>query len=77
MNKTIVFSKNAKKDILNALNKEIDKEGYIIDKTTQKRVVTQEGEEITLEEFGGFRKGSEIFTKSDIISLIKFYDRLK
>ena len=31
-----------------------------------------DGEEVTLEDFGGVKKGSEVFIKKDIISLMRF-----
>ena len=68
----ITFDKSAKKDILDFLNKNVDKDGNIVEKDNPtQRVLTFDGEEITLEEFGGVQRGSEVFIKNDIISLMR------
>lgn len=73
----ITFDENSKEEILSCFGKTVDQEGYIIetDDPTM-RVITPDGEEITVEEFAGIRKGSEIFIKSDLPSLIKLIDKL-
>ena len=70
----IIFDRDLKKEILQSFGKSVDSEGYLIDSKNSKRVLTNEGEEITLKEFAGITKGSEIYLKSDIISLIKYID---
>lgn len=75
-NKVITFDPELKETILKALGKSIDEEGYIVQAShPENRVLDIEGTEVKLEEFGGYRKGSEIFVKSDIGSIIKFYER--
>lgn len=71
MNNVITFEKSAREDVLSFFGKIVDKEGYIVEKEdpTQK-VITPDGEEVTLEEFAGIRKGSDIFIKSDLNTLI-------
>lgn len=71
----ITFDAASKQEILSYFGKDIDREGYIIeiDNPTQ-RVITPNGEDITLEEFAGIRKGSEIYIKSDLPSLIELID---
>jgi hypothetical protein len=71
----ITFDAASKQEILSFFGKKIDDEGYIIeaDNPTQ-RVITPDGENITLEEFAGIRKGSEIYIKSDLPSLIELID---
>lgn len=73
----ITFDASAKRDILDLFNKAVDEEGYIVEKnnSTQK-VLTFDGEEIKVEQFAGIRKGSEIFIKSDLVSLINLADIL-
>lgn len=75
MTTQIVFDKNAKREILELLGKDIDKEGYITEKGTSQRVLTFDGEEISLEEFGGIQKGSEVFIKNNLVSLIRLSKR--
>jgi len=71
----ITFDAASKQEILSFFGKKMDDEGYIIeaDNPTQ-RVITPDGENITLEEFAGIRKGSEIYIKSDLPSLIELID---
>lgn len=77
MNVTFDDSDTTKRFVLNLFRKNIDKEGFIVEQSKPKqRVLTQDGEEITLSEFAGILKGSEIFVKSNIASLIKAADLL-
>lgn len=69
----ITFDKTLSTTILKAFNKKVD-QGYILDQTTNSRVLSQDGDEIKLSDFAGILPGSEIFIKSDIISLIKYLD---
>lgn len=75
--KLITFEKSARRHVLDFLGKTTDQDGYIVEKDNpHQRVLTQEGEEIHESKFGGVRKGSEIFFKSDIVSLINLYDAM-
>jgi hypothetical protein len=67
----ITFSKESRSVVLDLFNKSLDSEGFIVEKDNlSQRVITIDGEEIHEKEFGGIRKGSEIFFKSDLPSLI-------
>lgn len=69
----ITFDKSVKKDILDFLDKSIDDDEFIVEKdNSNQKVLTFDGEEITTEEFGGIKKGSEVFIKNDIVSLMRF-----
>jgi len=70
-NPDIVFDESAKPFVLEMLNKSTDKQGYIIEKDTGKRVLTFELEELRLAQFGGIQKGSEIFIEDNLVSLIR------
>lgn len=73
----ITFEESAKKEILSIFDKTFDDEGYIVEKSDMtQRVVTLDGEEIPLEEFAGIRKGSEIFIKSGLPSIIDIIDKV-
>lgn len=73
----ILFNQKAKKTILKAFNKEIDDDGYIVEKNNpEQKVLTQDEEEINIDEFCGIQRGSEIFIKSNISSLMQLADRL-
>jgi len=73
----ILFEKQTRKFILDSFNKSVDSEGYIVEKNnTEQRVLTSNAEEIRFDEFAGIRKGSEVFVKSDLVSLIQLCDDL-
>lgn len=73
----IIFDSSAIEFILDAFGKSVDSEGFLVekDKPTQ-RVLTSEGEPVLASELGSIRKGSEVYGKSDIISVIKLSDSL-
>lgn len=72
----INFDKNAKEEILNILGKAVNTEGIIVEKENpSQKVLTFDGEEISLEEFGGIQKGSEVFIKNNLVSLIRLSKR--
>ncbi len=73
----ITFEASAKEDILSFFDKSVDDEGLIVEKDNPtQRVITLEGEEISLKEFAGIKRGSEIFIKSDLISLMNLSDHI-
>lgn len=65
----LLFSDKALPLILEAFGKSINSEGFIIDETGEP-VLTPEGETVLAKNFGGLKKGSEIFIKDDLYSLI-------
>lgn len=74
----ITFDKTAKNFVLDSFEKAIDKEGYIVEKNnSEQRVLTQDGQEITAEEFGGIIPGSTIFVKNDLPTIMELSDNLK
>ena len=67
---TITFDDAAKQDVLDLLDKSIDAEGFVVEKNDPtQRVIASDGEEMTLEEFGGMKRGSQIFIKRDFYSV--------
>jgi hypothetical protein len=78
MKNIITFEASARKEILSYFDKTVDAEGYIVEKDDPSlKVITPDGDDITLNEFAGLRKGSEIFIKSDLTSLMAFFDSIK
>jgi len=76
--RTITFDSSVKKQILGIFDKQVDAEGYIVEKNNPgQRVLTPDGDDIHLDEFTGIYKGSEIFVKSDIVSLVELSNRLE
>lgn len=72
----ISFDKSAKEFILDSFDKKIDSGGYVIEKETGSKVIANDGQDLTIGQFGGIKKGSEVFIKSDIISVMKLLDSL-
>jgi hypothetical protein len=67
----ITFDTGAVGFILDTFGKAIHN-GYVVEKSDPKqRVVTPRGEEVPVDEFAGIRKGSAVFVKTDIVSLIE------
>lgn len=66
----VSFDSSSKEFILSALDKSIDSEGYIIESSTGERVLAQDGEALLVDEWGGIRKGSEIFFRKDLPSVL-------
>lgn len=74
---TLTFDVKLKELVLEAFDKIVDTDGYIVEKNNPtQRVLSSDGEEIMLNNFAGVKKGSEVFIKSDIISLIELCDSL-
>ena len=74
----ITFDESTKEEILSCFGKTIDKEGYIVERDNpEQRVTTPEGDFVPIQEFAGIRKGSEIYLKSDLPSLIKLLDVIR
>lgn len=73
----ITFNESARKDILELYGKSTDDEGFIVEKDNpSQRVLTPNGEEINVKEWGGIRKSSEAFIKNDTFSLIELAKKL-
>ncbi len=78
MDACITFDKTAKEKILQIFGLTIDEDNFIVEQTNRsQRVISSNGDEVKLEEFAGIVKGSLIFYKSDLPSLIDLSDRLK
>jgi hypothetical protein len=76
MGMRIIFDDSARDFVLDAFGKSV-KNGFIVEKSTPAvRVITPRGEEIPLDEFAGVRKGSVVFVKSDIVSLVEIAEAL-
>ncbi len=72
----VIFDKSLSKEILSTFGKEVNKDEVIVEKSNPSQaVLTPTGEEINIDEFAGITRGSEVFIKSDLISLIDFSKR--
>lgn len=74
----MTFDASTRLEILSCFGKTVDAGNFIVERgdPTQK-VVTPDGDEIQLNEFAGIKKGSEIYIKSDLPSLIELLDSLE
>jgi len=78
MSKIITFDNSAKTKILESFNMTINQNGYIVEKDNPlKIVISPEGDPLELKKFAGIKKGSLVFMRSDITSLINLSDALK
>ena len=68
----LTFTAKTQPFILEAFGKFINSEGVIIEMATGEPVLTPDGEEVYSDHFGGLKKGSEIFIKDDLFSIINF-----
>lgn len=66
----LLFTDKALPLILEAFGKSINDNGLIIENSTNELVYTPEGEEIEAKKFGGLKRGSEIFIKDDLYSIM-------
>lgn len=74
----ITFDKSAKSFILESFDKTTNEEGYLVEKgNLEQRVLTQNFQDITEEEFGGIIPGSTIFVKNDLPTVMELSDHLK
>jgi len=74
----ITFDSSAKKEILDFFDKTTDSEDFIVEKNEPtQRVLTVDGDEVNIKKFAGLKKGSEIFIKSDLLSLMDLADKMK
>jgi hypothetical protein len=71
MSLKITFDESARGFILDAFGKSV-RDGFVVEKSKpSEKVITPRGEDIPVKEFAGVRKGSVIFVKSDIVSLVE------
>lgn len=74
----ITFDTSAKNFILESFGKITNKEGYLVEKSNlEQKVLTQDGQDITEDEFGGIIPGSTIFVKNDLPTVMELSDNLK
>ncbi|MDE2489256.1 MAG: hypothetical protein KGM24_00305 [Elusimicrobia bacterium] len=63
---------------MDTFDKAVDVEGFIVEKSNPKqRVLTRDGEEVRVEDFAGIKKGSLLFFKKDLPSLITLSDLME
>ena len=71
------FPSSCKEAILKALGVEVRALGLLFDKKTGEQIYTRDAEEVTIDAFAAVKKGSLVFLKSDLPSLIQLADELE
>lgn len=78
MARTVTFDSELRGEVLGAFGKTKDSEGFVVDEAEpSSKVCTQDGIDLEFDKFAGIRKGSQIFIRSDIRSLIGLADFLQ
>ena len=68
----LTFDKSMKREVLGFFDKEVNDKGVIVEKSNPlQSVISTDGQEVKIDEFGGIKKGSEVFVKNDLISLMR------
>lgn len=65
----LIFSQSSLPLILEAFGKSVNKQGMIVEASGEP-VLTPEGQELAAANFGGIKKGSEIFIKDDLLGIM-------
>ena len=73
----LLFTDNSLPLILEAFNKSISSDGLIVDSETGEPILTPDHKEIEASKFGALKKGSQIFLKDDLASIIKLVENKK
>lgn len=70
----IIFNNDlkTKKFVLSLFNNSIDDEGLIVDSKGEK-IIDSDGQEIMISQLGTIKKGSQIYVKNSLPSLVNFY----
>lgn len=74
--KKITFDNGSAAFVADAFDKKKNQEGYLVEKNTDKHVLTNDGLEIKFKKFAGVIKGSELYINNDIASLVRLSDTL-
>lgn len=73
----LTFDSSARKDVLNFFDKEVNDDNVIVESSSKEPVVGLDGSEVFEKDFAGIKKGSEVFLKSDLVSMLKLADERK
>lgn len=72
----ITFDESTRAFILDAFGKTVS-DGFVVEKSKpSEKVITPRGEDVPVKDFAGVRKGSVIFVKNDIVSLVETAESL-
>lgn len=74
--KNVLFDEGSKEFLLGSFGCSVDEEGYVFNDERQERVLTVDGSELEVRNFGALKKGSLKFIESDLGSLLSVVDDL-
>lgn len=67
----MTFDDSAREFVLGLFDKHVNENGEVLEKNSDEVVMTFEGNPLTLDEFGGVKKGSELFIENNVVSLFR------
>lgn len=72
---TINFDNSFINEVLAIFDKEINKDGVIVENDSKEPVVTRQGDTIKHEDLGAIGNGSEVFVEDNFVSMLEFIKR--
>lgn len=72
MSPEITFDESGREFVLDAFDKAVDDDGYIIEADDGTRVLTYDGKPLKEEELGLIAEGSDIFVEDNFASIVDF-----
>lgn len=67
----MTFDDSSREFILSLFDKRVNENGEVLEKNTGEVVKSFEGNPLTVDEFGGVKKGSELFIENNVVSLFR------
>ncbi len=67
----ITFDDSSREFILGLFDKHVNENGEVLENNTNEVVKSFEGNPLTVDDFGGVKKGSELFIENDVVSLFR------
>ena len=67
----MTFDDSSREFILGLFDKHIDENGEVFENDTNEAVKSFEGNPLTVVDFGGVKKGSELFIENNVVSLFR------
>ena len=71
----LTFDDSSREFILSLFGKYINENGEVLENNTGEVVKSFEGNSLTVDEFGGVKKGSELFIENNVVSLYRLKSR--
>lgn len=74
--KKVLFDEGSKEFLLSAFGCSVNEDGIIINNKLNETVLTREGNEMTVSDFGALKKGSLRFLEADLGSLLEVVEEI-